>query len=536
VAKETIEVQHLTMKEGRQLLSTMDFAELGIPSVSPTLDTRWKAEFKGKFLNPGDNALFLDEVLRVVRGLSNVTTQRAVYYALRGAHPEWTYKGEPLGDAFYEHLTMWIMEKAQLKTGLTMQAMGIEAAPRGWIAGDGTLGVPRRGRVDLKNRPSLAFDIADEGVVFATRARKVIHFEKDAGLDALVSQDFPKYIEALFSTSSGQLTEAATKFLRMAEDKGLDLYAVHDGDPSGIQMQLMYGMASKNNCYMPSEFYPQMVRPLGFYPSIGEQLGLPPEAVSDKEDKIFNNLIALVNEKQRMFPELRRYGLGREVRVIVEKRQKWEFQALNAIHESAPKIYLLEGLRVHNDEIKHVPDADSIKSSTYEAARTAAATEVDAQLTALAQRLYEKNIKQALIEELRRDLTPDIENYRAEVDEALSTLDDVPAENFREAVKAEIVANPAQYAADVVKRLGKRILSASFVPTATAKIEVSLSDVEADVTVIAYPPEDREPLTKTDLVNSIEQNVIKASSTRNRVVLRIRQALEQRFGAAQEEW
>lgn len=534
---QTISIEHLSMLEGRQLLKGMDFAELGIPSISAVLDTRWRAEYKGKFLDPKDNALFLDEVLRIVRGLSDVTTQRSVYYALRGAHPEWTYKGEPLGAAFYEHLTMWIMEKAQLKTGITMQAMGIWAGIRGYVTGDGIIQSGRRGRVPLSARPAMAFDLADEGVILATRARKLIHFEKEAGLEGLLSGNFPQFTEALFSTSGGALTESSTKFMRMLEDRGMPLWAVHDGDPAGMQMQLMHGMASQNNCYMPEEFYPQFVRPLGFYPSIGYALGLPPEDVTDKEDKIFNNLINLVNEKNERFPELRRYGLDQEVDVIVNQRKKWEFQALDALHETAPKIFILEGLRVHGDEIKHVPGGDVIKRQAMESARIHATTEVENSLKKLANELYSSELEKKLIDLIRASLSTEIAIFRQLVEDALELLEAAPDEAFREAIKKKILSDPSLYAADIVKKMGKEILMANFIPTAELETEFSISGVSAQQSVVGRPPSLPEhELTKTELVNAIEKKILPDSATRSKITGLLRSTLEQRFGEPEEVW
>lgn len=534
---ENVEVQHTDMVTGRALLEKLKFEDLSIPSVVAVLDTRWKAEFKGKFMTTTpENQQFLAEVLSVVKGLRDVTTQRAVYYALRGAHPEWTYKGEPLGDAFYEHLVMWIMEKAQLMTGYTMQSIGIWAAPRGYIAGDGQISTPRRPNMKLSSQPALGFDMADAGMSLATNARKVIHFEKDAGLSAIISDNFPKYVEAIFSTSQGQLTEAATKFMRQAEDLGLDLYAIHDGDPSGVQMQLMHGAASKNNCYMPTEFYPRWVKPLGFYPSVGLLLDLPPEAVTDTEDKIFNNLIQLCNERQKMVPQLRRYRLGGDVNVLVQQRKKWEFQALNAIHESAPKIYILEGLRVHKDEIKHVPDGDSIKEAVVQTAKLNAEKEVESKLQALAQQLYDTTIKKSLVETLRTALGPKIQEFDDRVDELIQQLMENDSENFREQVKWEIYHSPELYSIQVIRKMGNSILNAGFHPSAGLKATLEVTTINASMNVTASIPPARFPLTKTDLVTAIEERIIKNQRTRVEVVSKLRAALEERFGEADETW
>jgi DNA topoisomerase VI subunit A len=533
---QVIEIAHLPIRDGRTALRTTDWRGAAIPSISPVLTERWMAQYKDKFLDPGDNLPFLTEIIRYVQTLNDITTQRSIYYAIRGAHPEWKYKGEALGDAFYEHLVMWLMEKLQLMTGMTMQSMGVWAAPRGYIAGDGIIRTTRRGQIPLSAKPSLSFDLADEGVVFQTYAKKVIHFEKDAGFESLTSGNYPKYIEAVFSTSQGQLSEAATKFLRKAEDTGMDLYSVHDGDPSGIQMQLLYGMATKNNCYMPSEFYPRLVRPLGFYPSIGVALGLPPELVEDKESRIFDNLRELLEGKERTFSELRRFDLAQEVDTITEMRQKWEFQALNAIHESAPKIYVLEGLRVHNDTVKYVPPPQTVKDGALASARRTAPEEADRAIEALASSLVQAAVPK-VVEALRARLVEEIQAFESEVEEALAALDTVDGFWFREYVKRYLVSHPEQYAQHIIPALGKRFLKAEFHPTAKLDISFTLSDVDSTAVVEPYSPGEDVPVTtKTTLVSSIEKEIIPNATTRNRVVGLIRSALEQRFGKANDTW
>lgn len=533
---EIVEVQHLPVVQGRQVLKAMNPSDLGIPSITPTLTTRWQAGWKEKFLDPGENQKFLKEILDYVSTLTDVTTQRAIYYALRGRHPEWTYKGGPLGDQFYEHLVMWIMEKAQLMTGMTMQSMGIWAAPRGYVTGDGTIQTRTRGRAPLNAKPALGFDMADTGMILSTHAKKVIHFEKDAGLDALTSGNFPRFIEAVFSTSQGQLTEAANKFLRECENRGMDLYSVHDGDPSGIQMQLLYGMATKNNCYMPSEFYPTLVRPLGFYPSIGEALGLPPEDVTEKEDKIFDNLLDLLEGKQKNFPELRRFGLANEVEVIVRDRQKWEFQALNAIHEQAPKIYLLEGLRVHEDPIKYVPEASSIKERVVSDARTLASEAADRAVEGLARELVEGTVP-ALVETLRGGLAEELLKFRQQVEAALAALAEIPDDAFREYVKRQLIAKPEKYAPQVIASMAQSFVDVVFHPKAELSFSFEIEGLQVRTKVdIAAPRTDYTPVGKTMLVDAIEAEILSNKRTRDRVVGLIRGALEERFGEPDEQW
>lgn len=531
-----IEITHSSVREGREVLKSFLSDPIAIPSFRPTMeDNRWRAEFIERFLSADSSQQqVLQEIMRIVSTLTDITTQRAIYYTLRGTHPDWTYKGKKLDDDFYQqHLVSWVMEKLQLHMGMTMQSVGVWAAPRGYISGDGDIVSSRRGRIPLQGRPTLGFDLADEGARLDTHARKVIHFEKDAGFESLTAGNMPKYLEAVFSTSQGQLSEAAQKFLRQSEDAGMSLYAVHDGDPSGIQMQLLYGLASKNNCYMPSEFYPRTVVPLGFYPSVGDALGLPPEEVGPKEGAIFRNLYDMVEGKEKGI-----VSLEEDIETIVRERKKWEFQALNALHEKAPHIYLVEGLRVHEDEIKYVPPAEEIKESVVKGARGKTGGVVEDALRRLAQQMLEKH-EDKLVAMLKEELEEEIEDFLGLVEDGLELLADTPAENFREHVKSVLLSSPQRYAQDVVYALGRTILTAIFQPEASltdvsfAVDDVSTGEVEVEALEL---PRRRRPATKTMLVDAIEEKIVPGKRVRERVSTLIRTALEDRFGAPGEEW
>ena len=534
----SIEVGHTDPKEGRGELRGMIGDDISIPSFRPEMiDGRWRAWFLDRFLAADtDQERVMHEVIRIAASMTDITTQRAVYYTLRGAHPDWTYKGQGLGgEDFYAHFISWVMEKLQLHVGLTMQSMGIWAAPRGYIVGDGDILSSRRGRIPLRAKPALGFDLADVGSQTVSRATKVIHFEKDAGFEALTGGDMPKYIEAVFSTSQGQLTEAANKYLRMAEDQGFDIYAVHDGDPSGIQMQLLYGLATKNNCYMPSEFYPTFVKPLGFYPTLGDALGLPPEDVTDKESGIFNNLLVLADEKDQD-PDMARFEVTKELHTMIVERKKWEFQALNAMHEKAPQIYLVEALRVHEDPIKTVPDEEDVKADVIEAVEDKSRGVARMAIQDLARRLISESMDQ-LLADLEDQLIDELEEWETQLNDSLDDLRATDALYFREAIKALLVQNPARYAVDMIDRLAGTLAVPSFDPDAELEVSFTLSDVTAEVDgTLAVLDMPTEVLTKDDIVGAIEGRLVSAGGVRGRLVGRIREALEDRFGPPSQEW
>ena len=525
-----IEIEHIPVSEGKSRVKQTLANPFNIGSYDPVLDQRWRALYKKKYTPDTDMEWVLREIFKIAPSLSDITTQRAIYYMLRGSHPDKMFRGNALGsDKFYGQLTGDIMKYVQLASGVTMQSLGIWAAPKGYIAGDGRIYTQRRGNIPLTAQPTLNFDLADFGTSLTSNARKVIHFEKDAGFSSIVAGDMPKYIEAIFSTAQGQLTEAANKFLREAENWGLQIYSIHDADPFGIQMNLLYGIASKNNCYMPDEFYAKGTISLGFFPSIARLLKLPPENIDiDSGDyKIFNYLTQVAKDRADWAPE---------VSTITKTMQKWEFQALNAISEKAPHIYIIEGLRARGDEIKYVPDGDTLRQVAIDEAKKEIRNTVENEVSRTTEQALEE-VRSEIEQKIRDSLEDQIAEFNRKAEEVITELVNTDSDNFREAVKQELVNNPADYWNNAISRVARRAFEISFDVTADVEVVANVEEVRADMTAKASPPTKPDKiLSKDDIVSAIEKRVIRQAPERDKVVNPMRNAFEQVFGEPDQRW
>ena len=177
-----IELEHKTAEEGKRKAKEVLTGILTIPSYKPILEKRWRALSTKDYRVDEDMEWLVKEILKTASELKDTTTQRAIYYIIRGKFPGKKFRNNPLGsDKFYLQLTSQGMEKVQLSVNLTMQSLGIWAAPKGYIAGDGKIYTPKRGNIPLTAQPTLQFDLAQGDAQLKSNARKVIHFEKDAG-------------------------------------------------------------------------------------------------------------------------------------------------------------------------------------------------------------------------------------------------------------------------------------------------------------------------------------------------------------------
>jgi len=521
---------HVDVKTGRQIARS----KLGQPILVPRLkrdiiDGRWAAiSLHGTLvkLEP-DVEKMVKAALEAIAKAKTIVDQRDVYYSIRGAHPTWTYNNYPLkSKEAYNAFVGTVMEKVQLFTDVTMQSLGVRAGPRGYILGDGTIRTPKRGLIPLRAKPALDFDLVDVGVEINTNARKVIHFEKSAGFEGLIAHDMPKMIEAIFSTSQGYLVESANKFLADCENRGMNLYCLHDADPHGIQMQLMYGMASKSNAYMPSEFYPRKVTLLGLFPRVAKKLGLPAEDVGATHKRIAQNLLKLVKERPEMKVELNE---------ILSTWKQWEFQALNGLDSSAPAIYMIEALRAVNDEIKYVPKPTLIKQLIVRNIENEVNSYVEKQIHDFAVDFLMSEILEGFKQNIRDYIGKDINEMKEQAKIELQKLYNMKDEDLREAVKKKLVQRPTRYWKDAIKTVVNDVLKQKFdlinevieyeIPVVKSlevkkKIQIQKPDV---------PP---VPLTKDDIVDAIEDRITKKKGLRKK----IRDAVESILGKPNLQW
>ena len=529
---EIIEVKHIDVRTGKGIAKAKAELKPTVPRLSKDLiNGRWRAISKhGTMitLDP-DVEKMVKAAIQAIANTNITVDQRDIYYSIRGAHPHWTYGGHSLkSKQAYGAFVGTVMEKVQLFTDVTMQSLGVRAGPRGFITGDGYITTPKRRTIPIRAQPALDFDLVDRGVTVSTNARKVIHFEKSAGFEGLIANDMPKMIESLFSTSQGYLVEAANKFLADCQKRGMNIYTLHDADPHGMQMQLMYGKASKSNAYMPTSFYPVSVTILGLFPRIARELGLPAEDVGETHKVITQNLLKLVREE----PQLRA-----EIEEIINTWQQWEYQALNGLDPRAPAIYMVEALRASKDEIKYVPDAEKLKEVIETNINEAVDELVEEQLDDYATNWLLETFLEGFKEELRSHLSEDITEMKEKANEQLEKLREMDPEDLREAVKKKLVERPTRYWGDAAKLVIKDMLDQHFTIDENPVINYSgpeintINGTDFDVE-ISDPDIPEQPLTKDDIVDAIQNRVSGKTALRQR----IREAVESVMGEPDQTW
>jgi len=527
-----VEVEYTNVRTGKGIARAKAGLKPEVPRLSKDIiNGRWRAYSKhGTMitLDP-DVEKMVKAALQAIANTNITVDQRDIYYSIRGAHPDWKYSGRPLkSEEAYNAFVGTIMEKVQLFTNVAMQSLGVRAGPRGYITGDGQITTPKRKTIPIRAQPALDFDLVDENVRLNTMARKVIHFEKSAGFEGLIANDMTKMVEAIFSTSQGYLVEAANKFLADCEKRGMKIHALHDADPHGMQMQLMYGKASKSNAYMPTSFYPVNVTLLGLFPRIARELGLPAEDVGPTHKKITQNLLKLCQGDPAM---------KMEIEEIMRTWQQWEFQALNGLDSRAPAIYMVEALRAVEDEIKHVPDAERIKETINEEVGNDVEQLVEDEIDTYARNWLIETLLEGFKDELREWLSEDIENMKAQAEEQLEKLRGMNPEDLREAVKKKLVDNPKRYWTDGIRLVISDVLKQHFTIDENPSIRFGAPEISAidgtDYNVeISDPEMPEEPLTKDDIVDAIQDRVSKKTALRQK----IRQAIEAIMGVPDQAW
>ena len=529
-------VQQTSVKEGKALLrSVLATKKLDVPSWSPKLDKRWRAMATGMVnLKPDDQKMLL-AAMEKIAAMDGIADQREVYYSIRMQHPDWKYNGTPISTLkVYDAFTGKIMEMAQLASGVTIQSLGIRPGPRGTIFGDGDIYTPRRGSIPLRSKPTMNFDIVEEGVTLDSHARKHINYEKLAGFDALTQGNIAIMLEVTFSTSQGYTSEAVSKFMKDQQDRGLRLYILGDGDPHGGQIEMMYGRSSKASAYMPDAFYPTKTKLLGLFPSVAKSLGLPPEVVKATHQKIFENLKKLGEENP---------GYKEELEIIIHELKQWEWQALAGLTKEpsqAYQIYLTESLRAADDEIKYVPAAADVKKTIIDMITRKVNDLIENQISAAADNYYETQIKPNLTKQLRATLKPDIDDMEAKAAKELAKLGRIPQEDLREAVKLRLVKNPVQYADDATVKVVKDVLAQHFDIASHIESSTKVTDAEADHDVkVSIPEIPPKPLTKNDISKSIELEAMGGRAAEKKVdelVGQMRPPLEKKLGKPDQTW
>jgi len=530
---QIVELKHAKIETAKpEAKKTLDAGKFQVPRLSiDIINNRWRAFSKHGTMLQLDPEIeqVVHAALEAILRTDIIVDQRDIYYSIRMGHPDWTLAGHELkSEEAYNMFVGAVMEKLQLSTGFTMQSLGVRAGPRGYITGDETsyFILPDGKRIPVSASPVIQFNLVDEGVQLRTQCRKIIHYEKAAGMNSLIINDIPTMIEALFMTSQGYNVEAATKMHADMEKRGLQLYVLGDADPHGMSIQLMYGRASKSNAYMPDAFYPKTAVLLGLFPRIAKALSLPPEHVTDVHMRVVPNLKKLMQEtRPDMLPD---------AEIIEEFREQWEWQSLNGLDTLAPAIYLIESLRASGDEIKYVPEAAIIKQTLQQVIAESVNEFVDEEIDSFALTWLKENLKPDLVRQLKEDLAEDIEELKGQIKEELTKLDEMNAEDLREAIKLKLVKNPKQYWTDGLRKVVGDMLTEQFDITSDVVGSVNTqrsSSVEKEVS-ITNPEVPEQPLTKDDIIDSIEKRV----TGKKGLIQKIREAIESVFGQPDQTW
>ncbi len=526
-----IELKHAKIEVAKPDAETKIGTTPAIPRLSvDIINNRWRAYSKHGSLIELDPevAKIVEAALEAIIRTDIIVDQRDIYYSLRMGHPDWKLAGHELKtEEAYNTFTGAIMEKLQLWTGYTMQSLGVRAGPRGFITGDqrSYFVLPTGQQIPVAASPVIKFNLVDEGVSLRTQARKLIHYEKSAGMDSLTINDMSTMIEALFMTSQGYNVEAATKLHADMEKRGLRLFVLGDADPHGISIQLMYGRASQSNAFMPDAFYPKKATLLGLFPRIARALNLPAEHVGDVHMRVVPNLKKLMQETHPdMLPD---------AEVFEKYREQWEWQSLNGIDQYAPAIYMIEALRARNDEIKYVPEPTEIKQTLKDTIHQLVEEEVNDSIERYARDWLMDNLKPDFVEQLKSALEDQIRQFESDAERELAKLDRMNPDDLREAVKLKLVKNPKQYYTDAIRKVIADILSQRFVVEAKVDGSVEVNEASTDQNVtISNPEVPPQPLTKDDIVEAVESKITR----KQQLIQRIRQAVESVIGRPSQNW
>jgi DNA topoisomerase VI subunit A len=496
------------------------------------LRNRWRAYSKHGAMLDLDPEIdeMIKAALEAIITSPIIVDQRDIYYSIRMAHPDWTLAGHEMKtEEAYNTFTGAIMEKLQLATGFTMQSLGVRAGPRGYITGDDrsffTLLDGRK--IPVNANPVIQFNLVDDGVTYTTQARKLIHYEKAAGMNTIITNDLPLMIEATYMTSQGYNVEAATKMHADMEKRGLKLYVLGDADPHGMNIQLMYGRASKSNAYMPDCFYPKNAVLLGLNPRVALALNLPFEHVTDVHMRVVPNLRQLI--------ELTRPEMLEDVEIFEKQRKQWEWQSLNGLDPLGPAVYLIEALYARGDEIKYVPDANSSKETIQEVIKKLVDEFIEDEIAKFARDWLMENLFPKLVNQVRQDLDGEIADFQAKADEELEVLRNMKAEDLREAIKLKLVKNPKQYWTDALRKVIGDILKQRFdirVPALEGDVQTHESSIVETEIKISDPEVPSKPLEKIDIVESIEKRI----TTKKTLIQKLRDAIQKVFGCPSEIW
>ena len=249
----------------------------------------------------------------------------------------------------------------------------------------------------------------------------IIVVEKMAAATRLVTLGFSELTNSVIVTTGGNFNRAIWLIVERFKDTKKIIFLC-DADPYGVDMNRTIAVGTESSRHLDFKFHPdtnENIYLAGFFPSIGERLGLP----IDKEQKRpSNNKYAM----QRI-EFLRRYNLVDQRDYDAWLRdQTFELEGLSTTYKNIKgepvglPIYLLEYMRFYGIPIKPgLPDDDELKRLFDEKAKEEFKDKIAAAVTypRWFWKLYNKiqEMKDQVTESAYEDALPDFEDCLREV-------------------------------------------------------------------------------------------------------------------------
>ena len=250
--------------------------------------------------------------------------------------------------------------------GVEKEDLGVHSGQKGFLYGSRRMQIytPTRGMISLDKRPTIMFDLAKANTL--SGFNKLIMLEKESFVDHLAPIEdmmpnfkFLNMIDAGIITSQGYEGKYNKTFGRICLDHDIKLLSFHDADPDGIEMDLVLNHHSMAGAHLPDNLILRPYR-MGFFPSIGQEVNSPTTPMSKEHIKKLKDLKKRINEKVNdpLYTE--------EVEILLNQKERWELQSMNALHETAGQAYVLEYLRNRQIPLKPNPDLNRIRRQIWD--------------------------------------------------------------------------------------------------------------------------------------------------------------------------
>lgn len=514
-----LEIGEIEFRNGRKLIRDLkDEIELDYELVVPIMGTtdvvfdklglryRMKKRYNSWKLS-GDIGTRAKHVIDIMSKMDEETTQRDLYYAVRGAHP----KNESYrGDEAYNKLIQTIIPRLEGRTEVSRESLGLVAGARGFIGGIGTFNTPSRGVVDCKAKPTINYELVEPNSSFSPGiSNKLFIIEDESTASKLVKHDFPKMLEFTIMTSQGYLVRAARRFASICEGHDMRVFSLNDADTDGFTMAVQLLTLTKDSSYLGDGYRTFNNKIMGVLPRVAIELGLPSESV--KNISTLDNLYNLIKGTGLLIEE---FNEG-----LVKDRQ-WEIQAFSALHNRAIHAYIIECMRVGGVPAKYVPDAEEVKRTVDNSIRSMYNTEsmIRNELEYAIKSKMPK-IRLQIKEMLSEKLTGMTDIVTGDFDD-LSYLDNLNSDEYYNSVMKKLYQHPDLTWKRTLGGLINEIISAEMNIEFDVEVDIKLTNVK--ITGHRKISQLEESDDKYDLYESIERKL----NIPQDVCKKIREALE----------